>query len=654
MQISSSRRRGLGLLGVVAALLASSCGGPLLPDRVRPAAGANEPRIAIIRSSDNPLYEKPTQNFVDSVAGEVSIFTYVKDKESALARAVNELKPAAVFTIGSQATVFARAQVPDVPIVFAMVVDYGRFELGNDPRIAGVALETSIRNEFSQFKMVMPNVTKVLSFYSPKSKKNADKAKEELQKLGITLEAIEVAGPEEVSKKFPATISADAIWQMNDPVIFTEETFNTQRDRSHELKIPFFASLSEEFAKAGAFAAVSVDFTSLGSQAATIVRSIISGQKPSEIGVQEPIGAYLALNIDVAKKINVEVSPTALLNVNKLFSSELDQLRLAAAEEAKAAGVTSADEAATDEGDGGETAVAANTTGDTTATTDPKATDPKATDPKAGDPKGTDPKGNKPKDDPKKDPEAVAKAEPPKPKKPRDGRTVIFYDPDANHEAILQITSWFTEFLRTVDPKLKLQPVRSTAAFEKMMNNGQVDFAILPSSYVARKQSGGKIVPLLVPSSKGEVKYRKALFQQNGSSKMATVAAATSNTKEVLKMLSSAGVKTDGVTIIPVSKDIDALLALVFGQVDGALVMAESMEVIKTIQPGADQQLKKVQDTRAITRTPLCAIPEAVPADYQQKLVTAMKQMNKNASGARAMRTLGLDSWVGFEASMLK
>ncbi len=651
--ISVVRHSGIWLGLAVVAVLVQSCGGPLVPDRVRAASTAGQPEIVVVRSSDNPIYDTPIQWFTDTMTGQVSLYTVVAGKEQALVQAVKQNNPALVFTLGSQATALVRQTLPEIPTVFAMVLDHDRLKITDQPQVAGVALDTSVGNTFAQFRLVMPTLKRVLAFHSQLTEETANRAKTHLQSIGIDLVLVKVANPDEVKKKFPATTAGiDAIWQINDPQIFTEDEFYFLRDKSKETRLPFFASLSEEFARAGATAAVSVDLTSLGAQVAKIANDILGGTSPKTIGVQAPIGAYLALNLDVAKAIGVEVPVASLNNINKIISSEADKARVE--EEKELAGAQG------DEGSTSGTAVADATQPKSpdakvgTGTTDkPKqqggTTTAKTDKGDKGDKTGKDPKDKDPKD--KANTPAVAK-----PRKPRDTRTVVFYDPDANHEAILQITNWFSEFLRTVDPQLRLQPVRSVGTFERMARNAEADFAILPASYVQRRGNSANLVPLLVPSSKGDVRYRKVLFASAGASKMSTVAATTAggNAADVTKTLTASGVKMDGVTIIPVSKDVDALLALVFGQVDAALVMPDSLEVIKTIQPGAENTLRKLQETKPIVRPPLCAVSDVVTPELQAKLVAAMKRMSSDAAGARAMRSLGLDAWVAFEPGMLK
>jgi putative tryptophan/tyrosine transport system substrate-binding protein len=596
---------------------------PLQPDRIRPGA-ADAQRLVVLRSSDNPLFEQPIQWFMDTVPGEVAVFTVTDGNASQLVRAVRGRGPALIFALGSSATVLAKTQLSEVPLVFAMVVDYQRLKLEGG-RVAGIALETSIRSELSQFKMLLPKMRRVLTFHSEKGAALAARAAREAAALGLELHTVRLSSAADIADAYTKNIrGCDAIWQMNDPVVLTESVFNYLRDRSHEQRIPYLASLSDEFVQAGALASVSVDFTSLGAQAASLANSILAGRAAGDLGVQEPIGAYLAVNMDVAKLLGLDIPPEAMPNINKVISSDVQETRLAEAmkaEEEVAGPAAPEQSAAVDE----SSAVVESP---------PVVEAPP------------------PPDQPKR--EVAAPAKPPE--RERATRTVVFYDPDANHEALVRITSWFTEFLNQIDPKLRLQPVRGAAAFEKLAKAGEADFAILPESYVRRKQRSGMLTPVLVPSAKGSVHYKKALFAQQDGGRYASIAAAVPGKAggDVLKSLESIGVDVTGVTIIPVSKDIDALLALVFGQVDAALVVPESLEVIKPIHPGAEESLHKVRETKPILRSPLCALTANVDPAYQERVVAAVRKMSANSAGVRAMRTLGFDAWVPFEAAMLK
>ena len=111
-------------LAVTVAIGSLSCGPKELvkPDFVRASASQSDPRIVVIRTSDNPLYNGPIKWFIDTSVGEVTVFTFKTGTERALARSVNQIDPRLLFTLGAQATAFARGNLPDIPHVFAMVV----------------------------------------------------------------------------------------------------------------------------------------------------------------------------------------------------------------------------------------------------------------------------------------------------------------------------------------------------------------------------------------------------------------------------------------------------------------------------------------------------------------------------------------------------
>ncbi len=241
-------------------------------------------------------------------------------------------------------------------------------------------------------------------------------------------------------------------------------------------------------------------------------------------------------------------------------------------------------------------------------------------------------------------------------------KTILFFDPDANHQAILHIKAWFNEFLRDANSELTFQPVLSAGALETMLRDPTSAYAIVASSYLKERRAAFE--PILVPTSHGATSYRKLLVDKGeGATKdlsaktlAATLAGedAAATTKALLAGLKEGGVQVTGTIVVPVSKDIDALLALSFGQVDAALVTPESLEVLKRINPTAATSFRTVMRTRAILRPPLCVLPGRTTPAERAKLIELLRRMSAHASGLKAMSSLGFDGWLVFEPAMLE
>jgi ABC-type phosphate/phosphonate transport system substrate-binding protein len=242
-------------------------------------------------------------------------------------------------------------------------------------------------------------------------------------------------------------------------------------------------------------------------------------------------------------------------------------------------------------------------------------------------------------------------------------RVVVFYDPDANHQAILNIIASFNGYLHEVDPSLVFQPVQSAEAFERVLHDKNTEFAILSSEYL-RADKGDDLTPLLVPASKGDIYYRKLLVDlgqgKAGELEGQAIAATLSGDNpqvaqaHVLDRLRDGGVHVKSALIIPVSKDIDALLALSFGQVKAALVTASSIEVMQRINPSAVRNLRIVYQTAQILRSPLCAVDARASAEHRREMAETLRKMATNPEGQRAMLTMGFDAWMPYENGMMK
>lgn len=243
-----------------------------------------------------------------------------------------------------------------------------------------------------------------------------------------------------------------------------------------------------------------------------------------------------------------------------------------------------------------------------------------------------------------------------------DARLVVFYDPDANHKAILRITSLFNVFLSNVAPSWRFQPVHSRQAFEDLMRDDRAALAIVSSAYL-REKGTKRLRPLLVPSANGDVRFRKLLVETGSGTgrdlagkrvaAAATAADSTTAAKAIAEVLRAEKLDVSSVIPIPVSKDIDALLAVSFGQADLALVTPMSIEVLKRINPAAAQSLRVVFETKPTLWPPLCAIEGRLDDSDLKKILDVFRAMSDDRVGKQAMRTLGFDRWSEYEEGML-
>ena len=239
---------------------------------------------------------------------------------------------------------------------------------------------------------------------------------------------------------------------------------------------------------------------------------------------------------------------------------------------------------------------------------------------------------------------------------------LVFFDPDANHQAIASITSSFNRFLRQVDPGLSFQAVQSRERLRGLLKEPRVVLAFVSAGFVATARAP-RLRPVLVPASQGDITLRKVLYHvgraRGRNLNGLRIAASASHqdprqaSDQILRQLRTLGIETEGSIAIPVAKDIDALLALSFAQVDAALVTATSVAVLRRINPGALETFEAVLETSSL-RSPLCMVADRLSPEREAHLIQEIRAMNKHPDGRRAMLSLGFTEWVTFEEGMLE
>ena len=237
---------------------------------------------------------------------------------------------------------------------------------------------------------------------------------------------------------------------------------------------------------------------------------------------------------------------------------------------------------------------------------------------------------------------------------------IIFYDPDANYEAVPRIVKGLNEHFARQLPGFHLRAVSDLAGLMGSISSIHATYALVASDSLDSLKKLGAI-PLLVPEVAGSVYYKKILVDRGagvaGELQGKRIAAAIGDRSAsagtlVLGRLKTAGLKVTGALLIATSKDFDALLGLTFGQADAALVTAESVDVLRSVNPMAAKNLRTVWTSGNILRPVLVALrPDEGGAESRNSVVRAFVNMEETPVGKGAMQSLGFERWVPFNAS---
>lgn len=278
--------------------------------------------VLVVKSDDLPQYSGPISAFETALDGSTRLIEIGGSRDNGerlLKDAAANDDVEAVFALGSQAAYLSRRLLPKTPLVFAMVLDWTRYELGSGA--TGVAVEMPVDALFTRFKLLLPQISRIGVIHSERTSKTAlRQATDAAASVGIELITEEVRYSEDVAGAYRRIRrDIDALWMLPDPVVISRDNFRYLSQRCSNDNIAFLA-FSENFVRAGALLSISPDYTTMGSQAAVLLeRMIEDGEKAPP--VQAPIGSSLAVNEQVARNLGLEFGPGLMTMADVIVNS---------------------------------------------------------------------------------------------------------------------------------------------------------------------------------------------------------------------------------------------------------------------------------------------------------------------------------------------
>ena len=288
-----------------------------------------KPFIAIVKSADIKAYSEPIEGFkeaIDADEFELQVFNLEinKKKGREVVKTLKEKKPAVIFALGDLAARGMSYHFRSTPIIFTSVMNWQKHKLLKRKNVCGISLDVPAETLLTQFKMAAKKREKIGIIWNESN--SGDRFKDiegKLQRLKLNPVLKPINESSEVSSSLK-TISnkADSLWAVADPSVYTEDNFREMVDLTLKNKLAFI-TYSENFVKAGALFAVSVNYSAIGAQAADFLSQIIDeSSNPEEIGIAAPIGSTLVINTHTAEKIGLVIDPFILRQADVIIGKE--------------------------------------------------------------------------------------------------------------------------------------------------------------------------------------------------------------------------------------------------------------------------------------------------------------------------------------------
>ena len=235
-----------------------------------------------------------------------------KSNEKKVKQFIQAEKPSIIIALGSLAANAVTKIEKQIPIVFAMVINYQKYSFLKQDNVTGISMEVPSQKLFNQFKMLIPSIKSIgVPFHPLASAEIVNDALLVASKMDIKLVDIEVTDPNNITAKLHEKINSyDSLWMLADTKLYNNKT-NAIHDLmsfSNKYNKPLLA-FSESFLQAGAFFSITIDYQSLGIQTAFVVNKIVEDKlSPTQIKIAPPIGIYRILNEENAKLLEKEFS----------------------------------------------------------------------------------------------------------------------------------------------------------------------------------------------------------------------------------------------------------------------------------------------------------------------------------------------------------
>lgn len=265
-------------------------------------AKAQAGEIAILKSSDLPAYTQAIDGFKVTAPPATNYVEYDlrgdPERGRKLARRIRASDASLVLAVGLKAALAAQVELPDIPIVYMMILDPAKHRLAA-PNMTGTLLDIPAERQFKILRSFLPSLHRVGILYDPgKAPSRLKEAIPPAAANGFHLEGFPVESEKDVPQQLRALLaSTEALWLAPDSTVLTEESvhFILESAMAHHIPVIGF---SPELTRLGALLSVSVSYSEVGRETGLLVKRLLNGEKKLPI---KPVPIE-RLNITVNQK----------------------------------------------------------------------------------------------------------------------------------------------------------------------------------------------------------------------------------------------------------------------------------------------------------------------------------------------------------------
>ena len=238
-------------------------------------------------------------------------------------------------------------------------------------------------------------------------------------------------------------------------------------------------------------------------------------------------------------------------------------------------------------------------------------------------------------------------------------REFYYFNPDSPQSNLGQLKSEFEAFFFNNNFSFSFQPFTHFVDFHRLNSERRPAFIIVPEWYLQKYGKELGLHPLLIPVRNGSTSYEKILLVSKASTQglndydivpfaMTPMGSNGQQMSSIQELIADELISVQQLNIINVPKDLDAILALVLGQVKMALVARDNLQIIADVNPRIAQSIRKLDKSITVSMPVLCYLEGRVDTEDIQNLLNTFKNMSVEQPRNKIMEMLQIDDWRNF------
>ena len=225
-------------------------------------------------------------------------------------------KPDIIVTLGTTSTALAQKIVPDMQIVFTMVLGPDRSNI----TVPGVSLDIPFSLKLSYLKKTIPGLNSLGVIYSESSVSLFNEITTECEKSQIQLIGSRINSTKEFPKAMRNIIQkVDCFIMIADSMIYFPKVVEHLLLECLKQRVPV-VGLSSPYTKAGALISFNCDYRDLGRQTGKLIVEILKeGSEEKRKAIIQPRSARVSINLLIAKRLDLKIAKELIREATQVF-----------------------------------------------------------------------------------------------------------------------------------------------------------------------------------------------------------------------------------------------------------------------------------------------------------------------------------------------